>query len=48
LVELVVAFEDPGMPYLPVPDPDFAPPAGRYDHLSRRGEWGFIAADGVP
>ena len=34
--------------YAPVPDPDFAPPAGRYDHLSRRGEWGFIAADGVP
>ena len=27
------------MPYLPVPDPDFLPAAGPYDHLSRRGEW---------
>jgi ATP-dependent helicase/nuclease subunit B len=39
LHRLIGAYEDPGMPYLPVPDPDFLPAFGRYDHLSRRGEW---------
>jgi hypothetical protein len=39
LEQLIAAYEDPGMPYLPVPDPDFLPAAGPYDHLSRRGEW---------
>jgi ATP-dependent helicase/nuclease subunit B len=48
LEQMIAAFEDPGMPYLPMPDPRFALPAGRYDHLSRRGEWGLIADDGVP
>ena len=37
--QLIAEFEDPAMPYLPVPDPDFLPAAGPYDHLSRRGEW---------
>jgi len=39
LHRLIAAYEEPGMPYLPVPDPDFLPAFGRYDHLSRRGEW---------
>ena len=39
LKQLIAEFEDPAMPYLPVPDPDFLPAAGPYDHLSRRGEW---------
>ena len=39
LHRLIGAYEDPGMPYLPVPDPDFLPAFGRYDHLSRRSEW---------
>jgi ATP-dependent helicase/nuclease subunit B len=39
LSQLIAAFEDPAMPYLPVPDPDFLPAFGAYDHLSRRGEW---------
>jgi ATP-dependent helicase/nuclease subunit B len=39
LRQLIAAYEDPGMPYLPVPDPDFLPAFGRYDHLSRRREW---------
>ena len=39
LKQLIAEFEDPTMPYLPVPDPDFLPAAGPYDHLSRRGEW---------
>jgi ATP-dependent helicase/nuclease subunit B len=40
LRQLIAAFEDPAMAYLPVPDPDFLPAAGPYDQLSRRGEWG--------
>jgi ATP-dependent helicase/nuclease subunit B len=39
LEQLILAYEDPSMPYLPVPDPDFLPAPGPYDHLSRRGEW---------
>jgi ATP-dependent helicase/nuclease subunit B len=40
LRQMIAAFEDPAMAYLPVPDPDFLPAAGPYDQLSRRGEWG--------
>ncbi|HKF60675.1 MAG TPA: double-strand break repair protein AddB, partial [Dongiaceae bacterium] len=39
LHRLIAAYEDPGMPYLPVPDPDYLPAFDRYDHLSRRNEW---------
>ncbi len=39
LHRLIAAYEDPAMPYLPIPDPDFLPAFGPYDHLSRRGEW---------
>jgi ATP-dependent helicase/nuclease subunit B len=39
LKQLIAEFEDPAMPYLPVPDPDFLPAKGPYDHLSRRDEW---------
>lgn len=48
LAKLVAAYEDPSMPYLPGPDPDFAPGEGPYDHLSRRGEWGVDRGEGLP
>jgi len=44
LHRLIAQFEIPSMPYLPVPDPDFLPAAGPYDHLSRRGEWTAVPA----
>jgi ATP-dependent helicase/nuclease subunit B len=42
LERLIAAFEDPAMPYHPLPDPDFVPKFRLYDHLSRRAEWGVI------
>jgi ATP-dependent helicase/nuclease subunit B len=46
LEKLIVAFEDPAMPYHPLPDPDFVPKFRLYDHLSRRAEWGVIGGEG--
>jgi ATP-dependent helicase/nuclease subunit B len=48
LAKLIAAYEDPSMPYLPAPDPDFAPGEGPYDQLSRRGEWGVDRGEGAP
>jgi len=48
LETLIAAYEDPAMPYLPLPDPDFGPAAGSYDQLSRRGEWGVDRGEGAP
>jgi ATP-dependent helicase/nuclease subunit B len=45
---LIRAYEDPSMPYLPIPDPDFIPKFGDYDHLSRRAEWGVTGGEGEP
>ncbi len=36
---LIAAYDDPGAPYLPRPDPDRAPRFSHYDHLARLGEW---------
>ena len=44
LEKLIVAFDDPAMPYHPLPDPDFVPKFRLYDHLSRRAEWGVASA----
>ena len=48
LETLIAAYEDPAMPYLPLPDPDFGLAAGPYDQLSRRGEWGIERGEGAP
>jgi len=45
LEKLILAFEDPAMPYHPLPDPDFVPKFRLYDHLSRRAEWGVIGGE---
>ena len=45
LEALIAAFNDPAMPYHPLPDPKYVPPFRVYDHLSRRAEWGVAAAD---
>ncbi len=45
LEKLIVAFEDPAMPYHPLPDPDFVPKFRLYDHLSRRAEWGVVGGE---
>jgi ATP-dependent helicase/nuclease subunit B len=46
LEKLILAFEDPTMPYHPLPDPDFVPKFRLYDHLSRRAEWGVAGGEG--
>ena len=48
LATLIAAYENPAMPYLPLPDPDFGPGQGTYDQLSRRGEWGIEQDEGAP
>jgi ATP-dependent helicase/nuclease subunit B len=45
LEKLIAAFEDPAMPYHPLPDPDFVPKFRLYDHLSRRAEWGVAGGE---
>jgi ATP-dependent helicase/nuclease subunit B len=45
LETLIATFNDPDMPYHPLPDPKFVPLFRLYDHLSRRAEWGVVASD---
>ena len=45
--DLITAFNDPAMPYHPLPDPKYVPAFRVYDHLSRRAEWGVAAADEI-
>ena len=47
LEALITAFNDPAMPYHPLPDPKYVPAFRVYDHLSRRAEWGVAAADEI-
>ena len=45
LASLIAVFEDPAMPYHPLPDPKFVPKFRLYDHLSRRAEWSVVGAE---
>ena len=39
LRRMIAAFDDPAVPYLSTPEPDWPPAYPDYDHLARRREW---------